>query len=284
MKRLHDRMGNLARRRNIRRPHCRLDHIKIYRRLRKDILTILFWLPVLYVVKGVSALKSGRRHHNLNTECSTKIIWEEITEGSTIEEEQTQKEQRRRFFTFSSPEKSQRNVSGENADAKHLPHPLRTDKYTLNVRWKDNVAKRYFGRDVRLSQLMLEFANDGRVRILPNDSTNGKQPSSKHQFHSYVGEWELALTGLYSKIPVSLFNKEEESYSIPTKLEHWILTSDLHINPFGARPKLTRGVILKDEKQKLFGGMLQARRVLGTFTGQGSGEDMVDLSYRDRSQ
>ena len=61
-----------------------------------------------------------------------------------------------------------------------------------------------------------------------------------------------------------------------------VFTADVSLNPFGPQPKLLRGVILEEDVRTF--GPFRFRNVLGTFTGQGIGHDMVDLSYRGRKR
>ena len=51
--------------------------------------------------------------------------------------------------------------------------------------------------------------------------------------------------------------------------------ADLILNPFGSCPRMVRGTIVKDSG-KCF------RPVVATFSGEGIGQDTVNLSYRER--
>lgn len=66
----------------------------------------------------------------------------------------------------------------------------------------------------------------------------------------------------------------------PTGKEYFF-SADLHINPFGLHPRMSRGIVIlwsNDDhaKQKWF------RPVVATFQGMGIGEDTADFSYSHR--
>jgi hypothetical protein len=138
------------------------------------------------------------------------------------------------------------------------PHPLRTDRFHLQIGWR----RKPWSTTPDIKEMSFEFNKQGHVRYL--------DPNQNHTM-SLIGEWDVTCDTLCFRIPLTGASKER-----------LVFTADVSLNPFGLQPKLLRGVILED-KLRTF-GYFRFRNVLGTFSGQGIGDDMGDLSYRGRKK
>jgi hypothetical protein len=228
----------------------------------------------------------------LSGEIPKWIVGEEVVDKNEEEEtdcvEQGERPMSpRRFFSMRNTRefRLKENALSESlpTNRQQVPHPLRTDSYQLDIKWRSPFWRKCFGDDsdghrAPLPFLLLEFSRDGRVRIV--SCCQGEEFNQSATTH--IGEWELVSASLCCKIPVS-FESAQYTANEQYRVEHLVFTADLHLNPFGERPKLTRGVILRDEPIRL-GGMFAVRRVVGTFSGQGHGKDTVDLSYKNRGR
>jgi hypothetical protein len=131
------------------------------------------------------------------------------------------------------------------------PHPLRTDEWNIDLRWRDKTHKN--------GKLHLEFAPNGYVRatFLANDS------SCSSPDYQCVGTWEMKTSGLCWTLPLREYDGN--------------FYADIHINPFGKQPRLSRGFVIADNRKKF-------RPIVATFSGAGIGKDTLDLSYRDKKR
>ena len=128
--------------------------------------------------------------------------------------------------------------------------------------------------------MLLEFADNGYVRLCPqheNDSdtsdldANGNSNANADTdiatvtaTSTLIGTWKLDPSGLSWHLPLN-------------DREHYFF-ADIHINPFGQYPKITRGIVIREhDKGKWF------RPVVATFVGTGVGADTADFSYRHRN-
>jgi len=127
-------------------------------------------------------------------------------------------------------------------DVVRQPHRLRTDRWELHIHWRGKKEH---------ERLEMEFSDNGFVRMISDDET------------SSIGQWELASHGLTWRLPM------------PDQ-DRLIFHGDLLLNPFGPQPKIIRGIVLRETRRVWF------RPVVASFTGNGTGEDTADLSYRNR--
>jgi hypothetical protein len=150
------------------------------------------------------------------------------------------------------------------------PHPLRTDVWKLTVRWRQQHRSKEDSNTKK--ELLLEFADNGYVRLCPQrddsdadtDKTSSLSPLSAATTTAPIGTWKLDTSGLSWRLPLD-------------DTEHYFF-ANMHINPFGRYPKMTRGVVIRDPRKSNW-----FRPVVATFTGVGAGNDTADLSYRHRS-
>ena len=128
------------------------------------------------------------------------------------------------------------------------PHPLRMESFQIHLNWKKDRRRK--------STMHLEFNENGYLRAVLDDA------------NPVIGTWRLSSCGL--SWDLCLHHED------PTRTLHFY--ADLHVNPFGNHPKLTRGMVLGDYST----GRKWFRPVVATFSGIGVGTDTVDLSYRLR--
>lgn len=135
---------------------------------------------------------------------------------------------------------------------KPTPHPLRTDIWKVDLHWRTARRKNH----ERDETLTLDFDRDGYVRATRTNDSNSSS--------AWIGSWELLSSGLFWKLCLD-----------DSGTEHYF-HADLHLNPFGRQPKLTKGIVIQERssRSKWF------RPVTATFTGLGVGVDTVDLTYK----
>jgi hypothetical protein len=198
------------------------------------------------------------------------------------------------------------------------PHPLRTDEYSIRLRWR---RRRFVF--AHPSALYLDFDPSGFVRCRRDDprppgrpqpagtTTTGKAAAAT-QVYGSVGTWELTPTGLSWTLGLD-DDPAEGSRDGDGDRDHgtggggdrrgggahgvYSFHADLHLNPFGPHPRLSRGVVLHGRAGKSGDALAGAskgggggssvgwfRPVVATFEGSGIGRDSADLSYRHRRQ
>jgi hypothetical protein len=167
----------------------------------------------------------------------------------------------------------------EELESQPQPHPLRTDVWKMTVRWRQypnpqpqrsNISRQH-KKKAGKKEMLLEFADNGYVRLCPqpNDDsdtayTDTDTTTAATDKSTPVGTWKLDPSGLSWHLPLN-------------DREHYFF-ADIHINPFGQYPKMTRGIVIRErEKGKWF------RPVVATFVGSGVGTDTADLSYKHRN-
>jgi hypothetical protein len=197
------------------------------------------------------------------------------------------------------------------------PHPLRTDAWQLHLQWR---TRRFvFGHP---STLILDFDPAGYVRCRRpvetvyyrkegvSDTETGAASQPETRVYGSIGTWELTPTGLSWTIGLD-DEIDEDDYDgdgaavVPSKARAapsfahhppirkagtglYLFHADLHLHPFGPRPRLSRGVVLHEKGSSCgtSGGADRSSRwfrpVVATFSGFGVGRDTVDLSYRGR--
>lgn len=137
---------------------------------------------------------------------------------------------------------AQRKLQNPAAASPQKPHPLRTAQWKVYLHGKWRGAAR---------EIAIEFADNGYLRCDGGD---------------LVGRWNLTPTGM-------TWSVELESSG---QLVEYSFYADLHPNPFGRHPRMTRGVIIEESRHWF-------RPVVGTFSAIGVGEDNGDNSYRGRN-
>jgi hypothetical protein len=128
-------------------------------------------------------------------------------------------------------------------------HPLRTDKWELNIRWRkgDGSHKLQQANGTQQS-LGMDLHHSGYVRVW----SKSQSPVSSSQTPIAVGRWHKNPWGVSMIIrPLETSNSRSpvgsspsSSLSISQDLEWVLFASSFHMNPFGKHPKLKRGTIL----------------------------------------
>ena len=192
----------------------------------------------------------------------------------------------RRVDDEPNPDRIKLDDDGDENENRTLPHPLRTDLFKLNVRWKSKIERGFFGKEVEF-----EFHPDGLVRgmrmsdmsLTEEDSSSSNSQRRQQQRVLGIGTWKLYPWGV--------------EYSIQATNGYiYLFQASVHLNPFGKQPKLSHGTVLRE--QSLDGGGIRDeemdepylhiprrkwfRPVVASFQGIGIGEDTADFSYKNR--
>jgi hypothetical protein len=168
-------------------------------------------------------------------------------------------------------------MSDTELESQPQPHPLRTDVWKLTVRWRQyphpqHSYSKQNKKKAAKKEMLLEFADNGYVRLCPqheidsdtSDLDANVDTDIATATSTPIGTWKLDQSGLSWHLPLD-------------DREHYFF-ADIHINPFGQYPKMTRGVVIREhDKGKWF------RPVVATFVGTGVGTDTADFSYRHRN-
>lgn len=179
-------------------------------------------------------------------------------------------------------------------------HPMRTDEWQLDVQLSrlfpkeegdlftecytdrtgqtEHQPKR--GSSYRKRQVM-QFARNGYMKILEDErsDTSGKKNKLK------VGKWRIGHSGVAFDVPVQVNvkrkkgNNDDNVISRTTVLHYY---ADIHLNKFGERPRMFRGVITRDRYSSFLPPSF-LRPVIGTFSAEGIGHDTSDTSYKARA-
>jgi hypothetical protein len=193
--------------------------------------------------------------------CLKHVIWEEILEDDDTEGEEpnynNNDQSKRRLISFDDTAQTTSKARDEMRELME-PHPLRTDRFCLQIGWR----QKPWSIAPEMREMIFEFNKQGHVRYLDYNS---------NRTLSIIGEWDVSCDTLCFRIPMAGEAKQR-----------LVFTADVSLNPFGLQPKLLRGVILEDKLRTY--GYFRFRNVLGTFSAQGIGDDMADLSYRGRKR
>eukprot|EP00977_Amphora_coffeiformis_P012583 scaffold3136_cov161-Amphora_coffeaeformis.AAC.2 len=198
---------------------------------------------------GTFASRTPEPKTQQQTTKSSVIIWEEEFPSESDQTSTSNNAVPRRKIWSADKEEplspfAPSSSSGQSVQAEvRQPHKLRTDRWQLHVQWR--------GKRIR-ERLEFEFSENGFVRMISADNATAA-----------IGQWELASHGLTWTLPM------------PDQ-DRVIFHGDLLLNPFGPQPKIIRGIVLRETRRVWF------RPVVATFTGDGTGEDTADLSYRNR--
>ena len=169
----------------------------------------------------------------------------------------------------------------------------------------------------RTKRQVMQFARNGYVKILLDDDERiGSDDTRvlggiKRKYKARVGKWRIGHSGVAFDIPIQMQvantgnsgkQKQQLLPSIhagggdrlediePPRVTASTTTTtvlhyhaDIHLNKFGERPRMFRGVITRDRTGSSFLPPNFLRPVIGTFSAEGIGHDTADTSYRDRA-
>ena len=191
-------------------------------------------------------------------------------------------------------------------------HPMRTDEWQLNIQLSRLYSNKHDMNELfpecysitdrstkdqnvpntrrkssgyRKRQVM-QFARNGYVKILVDDhDTDGKDITLKKR--PRVGKWRIGHSGVAFDIPVQLSPRRKKGRKSSSEQQPRLTTlhyhADIHLNKFGERPRMFRGVITRDRYASSFLPPNFLRPVVGTFSAEGIGHDTSDTSYRERA-
>ena len=179
-------------------------------------------------------------------------------------------------------------------------HPLRTDEWELKFN-KDPILQiiRHVDKSILRQNInqkskqptIIRFHRNGYCKLLRNpycpeqetlSSSIEKSSSTLANVFPHIGSWHISHGTVYWTIPIWVtipcdeHGEDENIYKLTTL--HY--SAELHVNKFGKRPKMFKGIVTRDRfdvKSKL-----NYRLVMTSFKGVGVGVDTLDLFYKDR--
>lgn len=154
---------------------------------------------------------------------------------------------------------------------------------------------------------VMQFARNGYVKILDDNKSHSSHSSSRHhptitgagkrKNKPMVGKWRIGHSGIAFDVPVQVNvrrkkkggggsdddnNDNDKDNKMLSRMTVLHYHADIHLNKFGERPRMFRGVITRDRH----GSFLPPnflRPVIGTFSAEGIGHDTADTSYKERA-
>lgn len=160
------------------------------------------------------------------------------------------------------------------------PHPMRTNEWKLRLSY----GKR---NSLLLKQsVLLEFSKNGYVRVLQPSSDDTHHTDDDNVVPTAVGTWKLLPSGISWNLPIGVDSmpvKNDENQE-STKTDSTVLHyhADLHLNQFGERPRMVRGVVTRDRYPTSLFPKRLFRPVIATFSAEGIGQDTADVTYQER--
>ena len=193
-------------------------------------------------------------------------------------------------------------------------HPMRTDEWQLNIQLsrlysnkhdmnelfpqcysitdistKDqNVpsTRRKSSSGYYRKRQVMQFARNGYVKILLDDHDTDSTDTTQRK-RQRVGKWRIGHSGVAFDIPVQVSPRRKKGRKSSSEQQPRLTTlhyhADIHLNKFGERPRMFRGVITRDRYASSFLPPNFLRPVIGTFSAEGIGHDTSDTSYRERA-
>ena len=158
-------------------------------------------------------------------------------------------------------------------------HPMRTDEWELDIRLSrlfaqegeelfpecytnnrgEGQAQASYNTDLRnksryRKRQVMTFARNGYVKVSVDDNNNNNNDrvdSTKSRNRPRVGKWRIGHSGVAFDIPVLMSATRKTSGSNSDKVMSPKMTvlhyhADIHLNKFGERPRMFRGVITRD--------------------------------------
>ncbi|KAL9186628.1 hypothetical protein ACHAXT_005866 [Thalassiosira profunda] len=177
-------------------------------------------------------------------------------------------------------------------------HPLRTDEWELDVRLSrlypqeegDLFPESFDSGTGQISppirrgghrkRQVMQFARNGYVKVLEDDKRDAASSRSKPK----VGKWRIGHSGVAFDIPVqvNVRRRKDDKDKMHPRVTVLHYHADIHLNKFGERPRMFRGVITRDRHSSFLPPNF-LRPVIGTFSAEGIGRDTADTSYQDRA-
>mmetsp|Transcript_7615 Transcript_7615/g.11720 ORF Transcript_7615/g.11720 Transcript_7615/m.11720 type:complete len:363 (-) Transcript_7615:25-1113(-) len=195
-------------------------------------------------------------------------------------------------------------------------HPMRTDEWALDIhlsrlfsqegdelfpecytdRYGRSNTKQPVKKNRYRKRQVMTFATNGYVKVSVNDDyddnnndrvdTTSSSVIQTLRNKPRVGKWRVGHSGVAFDIPVQM-SASRKSRGNDGKVKEPKMTvlhyhADIHLNKFGERPRMFRGVITRDRHSSFLPPNL-FRPVIGTFSAEGIGHDTADTSYKTRA-
>lgn len=236
-----------------------------HRQAKKQALTMIMTILLLFLV---ALLDTTTTTWAAAASPDADIRWHEIRPSQTQHDldpdlqDDTFRPPRRLFWEGRYDPEMIWKPSGAKASPKIL-HPMRTDKWKLHIHWRGK--ERTWQKRQRPRIVELEFHPNGYCRFCGGDDVLG------------IGTWQVFPWGVW-------FTMEDSAKKLYT------FTAGLHLNSFGPQPKMIQGNVMRevnpnhDEDDFFLKRQPKPwfRPVVGTFSGEGIGQDMADFSYKSR--
>lgn len=143
-------------------------------------------------------------------------------------------------------------------------HPMRTDEWELDVRLSrlfskeegDLFPESYIDgsgsihrpptrRNSYRKRQVMQFARNGYVKILEGEGNGASDTKSKPK----VGKWRIGHSGVAFDVPVQVNVRRRKGCNddnVASRVTVLHYHADIHLNKFGERPRMFRGVITRD--------------------------------------
>ena len=138
-------------------------------------------------------------------------------------------------------------------------HPMRTDEWLLDVTLSrlyhsqdGDLFPECFSKGIRSNskrgplkrRQVLQFATNGYVKIL-GDASNA---ANRKTVNAKVGKWKMGHSGVAFDVPIHLLgtNSRKGKHRKLPKFTVLHYHADIHLNKFGERPRMFKGVITRD--------------------------------------
>ncbi|KAL3822984.1 hypothetical protein ACHAXA_008124 [Cyclostephanos tholiformis] len=133
---------------------------------------------------------------------------------------------------------------------------------------------------------VMQFARNGYVRVIYDDG-GGKDGGrvvvgGGGRSKPRVGKWRIGHSGVAFDIPVHLMPNGDDGAMSRRRMTVLHYHAEIHLNKFGERPRMFRGVITRDRHSSFLPPNF-LRPVIGTFSAEGIGRDTSDTSYKERA-
>lgn len=212
----------------------------------------------------------------------THIIWEEEEHASLLDETKlsdtvSQREQTRQLLSVGRFDGFMDHINLNDEATVQESHPLRTDEWNVTLHWRKHTPLMRLNGTTTWN---VQFHSNGYARFREAKSETN---SNNNDFVS-VGSWDILPTGrLVWMFPCVGSNKNSRRRQLLKEEQqdfndgNLLFFADIHPNPFGSQPKMTRGfVILQKPQRRWF------RPIVATFSAIGIGIDTADFSYQSR--
>ncbi|KAG7339682.1 hypothetical protein IV203_025274 [Nitzschia inconspicua] len=148
--------------------------------------------------------------------------------------------------------------------SKHIEHPLRTDRWQFDIRWKrKGMSIQKLGRENDTQQdLRMDLHRSGYVRVSCDQIYS---TDFSHEIPIAIGRWFKRPWGVsivvrpltWSAISTEATSESLSSLIASQNLEWVFFASAFHCNPFRDQPKLTQGVVMRQRPERGIGAIVE---------------------------